>query len=113
MKLSDIEKAAQEYSGLTDNPKDTNSREKGLICIAFKDGARWHSENIWHSGEVAVSEFGVYLVEYEEDEIFKYDLATCGGKSIGLLGDIKHKKITRWARLYDLLPINKHNRIYY
>ncbi len=105
MKLSDIEKAAQEYSGLTDNPKDTNSRERGSLCIAFKDGARWHSENIWHSGEEKICDFGTYLVEYEDGEFLQYKIAHCGGKNIGLLGDMKNKTITRWARLFDLLPI--------
>lgn len=36
MTKEQIEEAAKEYSGLTDNPKDSDSREKGSRIYSFK-----------------------------------------------------------------------------
>lgn len=47
MKREEIEKAGREYAGLTDNPKEPDSRMKGALCIAFKDGANWHINSVW------------------------------------------------------------------
>lgn len=109
MKISDIEKAAQEYSGLTDNPKDTNSRERGSLCIAFKDGARWYSENIWHSSEEKPKPLSCCLVEYIDedidDEFTNYEVTHYATDNVGFIGDARSKKITRWANVEDLLPI--------
>ena len=51
MTKEQIEEAAKEYSGLTDNPKDSDSREKGSLCIAFKDGADWCINSVWHDAK--------------------------------------------------------------
>lgn len=48
MTREDIEKAAMEYSGLSDNSKDPDSRLRGALCIAFKDGANWCINSVWH-----------------------------------------------------------------
>lgn len=49
MTKEQIEEAAKEYSVLTDNPKDSYSRVKGSLCIAFKDGAYWRINSVWHN----------------------------------------------------------------
>lgn len=103
MRTEDIKKAAEKSYMDMVCCEDEYDRE--LYIDGFTDGARWHSENIWHSGEEKIIDFGTYLVEYEDGEYLQYKLAYCGGKDLGLLGDMKHKKITRWARLFDLLPI--------
>ena len=36
MTKEQIEEAAKEYSGLTDNPKDSDSRERGSRTYAFR-----------------------------------------------------------------------------
>ena len=48
MNRETIEKAAMEYSGLTDDSKDPYARERGALCIAFKDGAYWRINDAWH-----------------------------------------------------------------
>ncbi len=60
-----IEEAAKEYSGLTDNPKDSYSRVKGSLCIAFKDGAYWCIKSVWHDASETPEIVKLLLVEKE------------------------------------------------
>ena len=46
MNKGQIESAAMDYAGLTDDSKDPYARERGARCIAFKDGARWVLETM-------------------------------------------------------------------
>lgn len=106
MTKEQIEKAAKEYSGLTDNPKDSDSRVKGSLCIAFKDGANWYINSVWHDASERPKDRNAQcLVEVKS-----------GGSSFFLLSQFYHSggfsfmdginKIQpkRWAYIEDLLP---------
>ena len=67
MTKEQIEEAAKEYSGLTDNPKDSDSREKGSLCIAFKDGADWCINSVWHDASEQPKRNEIYLVQMGKD----------------------------------------------
>lgn len=89
-----IEEAAKEYSGLTDNPKDSYSRVKGSLCIAFKDGAYWCIKSVWHDASETPEIVKLLLVEKENGNVslcrvYKNHANTNGWK--------------RWAYIEDLL----------
>ena len=98
MTKEQIEEAAKEYSGLTDNPKDSDSREKGSLCIAFKDGADWCINSVWHDASEQPKRNEIYLVQMGKDgfDTF-YDSKNWKVFKRGL-------NITRWAYIEDLLP---------
>ena len=101
MNKETIEKAAMEYSGLTDDSKDPYAREKGALCIAFKDGAHWHINSVWHDGNVSCQTRRKALVVFKNGNAAVYnDLRDLGYER--LWGEVE-----RFAYLDDLLPDRK------
>ena len=97
MTREQIEKAAEEYAGLTDNPKDPNVREKGARCIAFKDGANWRINSVWHTPD-EMPRVGSYVVAlYEDEHIYS-------GKVRDYCNSVPVKT---WAYIDDLMPETK------
>lgn len=80
MKREEIEKAGREYAGLTDNPKDPYSRMKGSLCIAFKDGANWHINSMWHETKNEVPQI---YGEYENENYPQIPCLVLGYLSTG------------------------------
>lgn len=100
MTKEQIEKAAKEYSGLTDNPKDSDSRVKGSLCIAFKDGAYWRINSVWHSHAIKPDKGKLLIVE---DIDGAYDLVyLTKNKPWEELSEKNH--YMSWAYIEDLLP---------
>ena len=102
-----IDKAAMEYSGLTDNPKDPNARERGCLCIAFSDGAHWRINSVWHDGR----EMPGYKRDFIYQSILKSGKVCLGMKMIFRDDEWDFIKkfcvIERWAYVDDLLPERK------
>lgn len=98
MKREDIEKAAMEYSGLSDNSKDPDSRLRGALCIAFKDGANWHINSVWHDANEQP--------DRGKDIIVMYSNKSCRVFLPNGIWDnlIKVDKFIKWAYIDDLLP---------
>ena len=95
-----IDKAAMEYSGLTDNPKDPNARERGCLCIAFSDGAHWRINSVWHEANKEIPiPFRPILVEHDDGR-FSVNMVGGNMKSCPLAW-------ARWAYIDDLLPYGK------
>lgn len=111
MTKEQIEKAAEEYAGLTDNPKDPNVREKGARCIAFKDGANWRINSVWHdAGEKPVfddtGKYEKFLVLYKDSGS---GLIISNGEDDW--NDILSlTKFVKWAYVSDLVPEIKEER---
>lgn len=91
-----IEKAGAEYSGLTEDSKDPNSRIKGMLSIAFKDGVYWYINSIWHDAKTDIPEahFPVLVEDY------------LGDSEVSMLAPKEGcpKSWVRWAYIGDLLP---------
>ena len=95
-----IDKAAMEYSGLTDNPKDPNARERGCLCIAFSDGAHWRINSVWNEANKEIPiPFSPILVEHDDGR-FSVNMVGGNMKSCPLAWE-------RWAYIDDLLPYGK------
>lgn len=120
MKTEDIQKAAIELAKEKINiPIENFDYEsewkfkqdvlRKAFTEAFTDGARWYSENIWHSSEEKPKPISCCLVEYideeVDDEFTNYEVTHYVTDNVGFIGDFKDKKITRWADVKDLLPI--------
>ena len=102
-----IDKAAMEYSGLTDNSKDTNARERGCLCIAFSDGAHWRINSVWHKKCDIPQPFLPCLVELREGrngEENRYVVARRSEYEWIELTHYEHSQVHRWAYVSDLLP---------
>ena len=111
MTKEQIEKAAKEYSGLTDNPKDPAARERGRACMAFMDGAYWVFNSVWHDAsevpevnkrvlvcfENVIGEYIYYRIK-----AFKPNVIKNWNKQDSMLD-----KVIRWAYIDDLLPERK------
>lgn len=72
--------------------------EKGSLCIAFKDGADWCINSVWHDASEQPKRNEIYLVQMGKDgfDTF-YDSKNWKVFKRGL-------NITRWAYIEDLLP---------
>ena len=66
MNKEQIESAAMDYAGLTDDSKDPYARERGARCFAFKDGVRWVMETLC---ELPLDEAIHGLAEYANERI--------------------------------------------
>ncbi len=103
MTKEQIEKAAKEYFGLTDNSKEPDSRMKGALCIAFADGAEWRINAVWHRAFDFPVKEKLCLVEYIDpkgevrirvDWHSEYEWAEM----------CHYDEVLRWAYIDDLLP---------
>lgn len=105
MKREDIEKAAMEYSGLSDNSKDPDSRLRGALCIAFKDGANWHINSVWHDINKEKPQDGkqcLLEITYKNGYVPYYHLTQWYEMNEFVFHDRCAK--VRWAYIEDLLP---------
>lgn len=99
-----IDKAAMEYSGLTDNPKDPNARERGCLCIAFSDGAHWRINSVWHDVKEIPDTGKFVLIQLAGSERF---LILFLPRKRDYLSFIKRESVIGWAYVSDLLPERK------
>ena len=92
-----IEKAANVYIG--HEPEIDEGIEVSMIRSAFKDGANWRINSVWHTAS-EVPENKPALVEYPHwDGSYGYLIVL---EPEDLAGSI-----TKWAYLEDLLPAGK------
>lgn len=99
MKEEDIEKAAAKYSG-----KALGYNGPTVIAMdeAFKNGANWRINSVWHSCNIKPDKGKLLLVE---DIDSAYDLVYLSkSKPWEELSEKNH--YTRWAYMENLLPKN-------
>lgn len=90
MKKEDIEKASQEYAWRGD-AFDLQS--------AFKAGAEWRINSVWHdASELPTEEENILGVSEE------YGYFICGPNISAFAELVKDVKITQWAYIKDLIP---------
>lgn len=104
MNKETIEKAAMEYSGLTDDSKDPYARKKGSLCIAFSDGAHWRINSVWHPTNKLPENSG-YLAVLMDNGLMETMYYSAG---IGF-HEMQLKGYTSWAYVDDLIPDRKEN----
>lgn len=86
-----IEKAGAKYSGLTEDSKDPNSRIKGMLSIAFKDGVYWYINSVWHDpGTIPTKAISILAI-----------------KEDGSVLDVHSHAIPRWIIFVDIHKIVK------
>ena len=94
-----IEKAVDEYIGYP--PEMDEGIETTMRRNAFKDGANWRINSVWHKPEEVPEEYRPLLVECVE-----------GYKIWGLWPDYaqewefiaNNRRVVRWAYADDLIP---------
>ena len=104
MKREDIEKAARDYA--TDKINVKSIIERSRIKIAFKTGAAWRINSVWHdASERPEEKHASCLVEVKEGD-FSFFLVSefyqSGGFSF--MNGICNLVLKRWAYIEDLLP---------
>lgn len=98
MTREDIEKAAMEYSGLSDDSKDPDSRLRGALCIAFKDGVNWRINSVWHDR--------TEQADTSKELMLMYSNRSCRITQLNLTWDgfLSVDMFIKWAYIEDLIP---------
>ncbi len=95
MKREDIEKAARDYA--TDKINVKSIIERSRIKIAFKTGAAWRINSVWHDASEEPEPCEYMLVEHKKED-GNYSMVIYFGKP-------KDRSTwNRWAYIEDLLP---------
>lgn len=95
MKREDISRAAEEYAWRGDMYN---------LQTAFKAGAEWRINSVWHSNDVTPGYDCRVLIEDIYGKVYddKYDADYNEYDSA-----IEQKEIKRWAYIEDILPTNE------
>lgn len=98
MKREDIEKAARDYA--TDKINVKSIIERSRIKIAFKTGAAWRINSVWHdaSENPKLNKFFVFenkCNEWETDCLYQHQKWNI---------HVAVNDLIRWAYIEDLLP---------
>lgn len=98
MTREDIEKAAMEYSELSDDSKDPDSRLRGALCIAFKDGVNWRINSVWHDR--------TEQADTSKELMLMYSNRSCRITQLNLTWDgfLSVDMFIKWAYIEDLIP---------
>lgn len=97
MKKEDIKKAAQDYD---DSLIYSSVSEQCDVQKAFKAGAKWRFENVWHYTDKELPQIGKHVVTDEEGW-----LDFIANDKNDLKRIIKKYQFKRWAYVDDLKPM--------
>ena len=104
MKKEDIEKAARDYA--TDKINVKSIIERSRFKIAFKTGAAWRINSVWHdASERPEKKHANCLVEVKEGD-FSFFLVSEFYQSgeFSFMNGICNLILKRWAYIKDLTP---------
>lgn len=106
----DIDKAAESYE---DGLIYSSIKDQCDIQKAFKDGANWRINSIWHNAKEKPVKTGLFLVRFKENlfEQTEVEVWSIGNEAISSWEDyIEINWIVEYAYIEDLLP-NKEDNI--
>lgn len=101
MKKEDIEKAAQDYD---DGLIYSSVKEQCDLIKAFKAGAEYRINSVWHNADEVPKEKGYILVEVNGSQpifvIWNINVIPTNWDKI-----VKENNVAKWAYVKDLIPI--------
>lgn len=106
MKREEIEKAAREYVlSLAIQDKEAGAPIKEtmsttpIVLGAFKDGANWYINSVWHEASEIPDANTLILCITKEGEYFLYGISQYYYEET-----VKIRNVIKWAYIDDLLP---------
>lgn len=121
-----IENAANAYTQeiIDSNTFDVNYEESNYdagslhatseVCpMAFKAGAEWRINSVWHSADVTPNENSdIVIIDGEDNDLYSISYSFNGYEDVWGKGwecCVRVYNIVKWAYLDDLLPTKKNN----